>query len=114
MRTSVAYPRGTLFDNRGIAGRRKTLERAAAAKSAFPEPEAALVSEHALFWIAGMIVGRATAGMIGKGFVEERGRRLIPVFVGLALVCGLALGWALTAWVDYIHFTANGGGAPGV
>lgn len=67
-----------------------------------------------MFWAAGMIVGCATAGMIGKGFVEERGRQLIPLFVVLAVLLGLAIGWALNAWVDYIHFTANGGGAPGL
>ena len=72
------------------------------------------MSEHVLFWVAGMIVGCATAGMIGKGFVEERGRRLIPVFVALALVFGLVIGWALNAWVDYIHFTASGGSATGL
>ncbi len=61
-----------------------------------------------------MIVGGATVGMLGKSFVEERGRRLIPLFVVLALVAGLVVGWALNAWVDYIHFTANGGGATGM
>ena len=66
------------------------------------------------WWIAGMIVGAATAGMIGKSFVEEHGRKLIPLLVGLALVFGLVIGWALNAWIDYIHFTANGGGAPGL
>ena len=74
---------------------------------------AAAVTDHLLFWIAGFIVGGGTAGMVGKGFVEERGRRLIPLFVALALVCGLIVGWALNAWVDYIHFTGNGGGGMG-
>jgi len=61
-----------------------------------------------------MIVGGAIAGMLGKSFVEEHGRKLIPLFVGLALVFGLATGWALNAWIDYIHFTANGGGTGGL
>jgi hypothetical protein len=61
-----------------------------------------------------MIVGGATVGMMGKSFVEERGRRLIPMFVVLAIVSGLIVGWALNAWIDYIHYTANGGGAAGL
>ncbi|HEX3550543.1 MAG TPA: hypothetical protein VHT53_09210 [Candidatus Elarobacter sp.] len=73
-----------------------------------------MTTEHAVFWVAGMIVGGATIGMMGKSFVEERGRHLIPAFIGLALLAGVIVGWALNAWVDYIHFTANGGGAPGV
>ena len=73
-----------------------------------------VTTEHALFWAAGMIVGGATVGMMGKSFVEERGRKLIPTFVALAVVAGLIVGWALNAWIDYIHFTANGGSASGL
>ena len=36
------------------------------------------------------------------------------LFVVLGIVAGLIVGWALNAWIDYIHFTANGGGAPGM
>ncbi len=72
------------------------------------------VTEHVVFWVAGFVVGGATVGMMGKSFVEERGRRLIPMFVGLAIIAGLIVGWALNAWIDYIHFTANGGGASGL
>ncbi len=67
-----------------------------------------------VFWVAGFVVGGATVGMMGKSFVEERGRRLIPMFVGLAIVAGVVVGWALNAWIDYIHFTASGGGASGL
>lgn len=68
------------------------------------------MSAHAIFWIAGMLVGGATMAMIGKDFVEERGRKLIPLFVVLALACGLGVGWALNAWFDYIGYTGRGGG----
>jgi hypothetical protein len=69
-----------------------------------------MIASQALFWVVGFVVGAATVAMTGKGFVEERGRRLLPVVVLLAVLGGLVVGWALNAWNDYIHFTANGGG----
>jgi hypothetical protein len=68
-----------------------------------------MTTTHALFWLAGMIVGGACVGMIGRDFVKERGRQLIPLFVGLAIAGGLVVGWALNAWIDYIDYTARGG-----
>jgi 1,4-dihydroxy-2-naphthoate octaprenyltransferase len=53
--------------------------------------------------VVGFVVGAATVAMTGKGFVEERGRRLVPVVVLLAVLGGLVVGWALNAWNDYIH-----------
>ena len=69
-----------------------------------------MIAQQALFWVVGFAVGAATVAMTGKSFVEERGRRLVPVVVVLAVLGGLVVGWALNAWNDYIHFTANGGG----
>ncbi len=63
-----------------------------------------------LFWIVGFLIGAGIVAMTGKSFVEEHGRRLIPLVVALALIGGLVVGWALNAWNDYVHFTANGGG----
>ena len=57
-----------------------------------------------------MVVGCAIVGMLGKSFMEGRGRASLPVFIALALISGLIMGWALNAWIDYIHFTSNGGG----
>jgi hypothetical protein len=68
------------------------------------------LTTHAVFWIVGMLFGWALVAMIGKSFVEDRGPRLIPLFIGIALIFGLVMGWALSSWIDYIGFTAKGGG----
>ena len=67
------------------------------------------MTTRALFWIVGMIAGGAIAAMIGKSFMDDRGRKSLPIFIVLGLVFGLVVGWALNAWNDYIHFTQNGG-----
>jgi hypothetical protein len=65
------------------------------------------VSQHAVFWVVGMIVGCALGGATGQSFVQEHGRRLIPLFVVLALAAGLLIGWALNAWIDFVHASAT-------
>jgi hypothetical protein len=54
-----------------------------------------------------MIVGCALGGLAGRSFIEERGKRLIPLVVALSLGCGLAIGWALNAWIDFVHASAT-------
>lgn len=58
-----------------------------------------------------MMLGAGLAGMIGKSFVDEHGRRLVPYVVAAALLCGSAIAWALNAWWDYVQLTAHGGGS---
>ena len=69
-----------------------------------------MTAQQLLFWVVGFIVGGGTVAMTGKSFVEERGRKLIPLVVVLSIVGGIVVGWALNAWNDYMHFMANGGG----
>jgi uncharacterized protein YcfJ len=63
--------------------------------------------QHAVFWIVGMILGCALGGLVGQSFVAERGRRVLPIVVALSLGCGLAIGWALNAWIDFVHASAT-------
>jgi hypothetical protein len=65
---------------------------------------------HALFWVVGMIVGSAIVAMTAKSYADGRGRSMRPLIAVMAALFGLAIGWALNAWFDYIQFTKNGGG----
>jgi hypothetical protein len=63
-----------------------------------------------LYWMVGMLFGSATVVVVGRDFVSEHGRKLIPWLVVLGLAFGVLMGWALNAWINYIHFTAGAGG----
>jgi hypothetical protein len=60
--------------------------------------------------MVGMAFGAGTVTVVGRDFVKEHGRKLIPSLVVLALAFGVVMGWALNAWIGYIHFTAGPGG----
>lgn len=67
------------------------------------------MDSHVLFWIVGMAVGSATVAMIAQSYAKEHGRRPIALFVALAILGGLIVGWALNAWIDYSHLTNPNG-----
>lgn len=61
-----------------------------------------------MFWAVGMLLGCGLGAAVGQSFVHEHGRRLIPLFVVLALGGGATLGWALNAWIDFVNLSASG------
>jgi hypothetical protein len=66
--------------------------------------------QHALFWVAGMVVGCMIVGMTAKSYSDGHRRPMRPLVAILAAFLGLGLGWALNAWFDYVRFTQIGGG----
>jgi hypothetical protein len=67
------------------------------------------VDSHILFWIVGIAIGSVSVAMIAQSYMREHGRRPIALFIGLAIVAGLIVGWALNAWIDYSHITNPNG-----
>lgn len=44
---------------------------------------------------------------IGRNFVAEHGRKVIPILVIIALCAGLLLGWALDGYIGYVRASAE-------
>jgi hypothetical protein len=45
-----------------------------------------------------------------QSFSQDHPRKQVIAWaIPLAVIGGITLGWALNAWIDYIHFTGNGG-----
>jgi hypothetical protein len=49
----------------------------------------------------------ALTAAIGRTFVEERGRKVIPMLVTVALLLGLLFGWAIDGYVAYVRASAE-------
>jgi uncharacterized membrane protein YfcA len=56
-----------------------------------------------------MAVGSVSVAMIAQSYMREHGRRPLALFIVLAIVAGLIVGWALNAWIDYSHITNPNG-----
>jgi hypothetical protein len=52
-------------------------------------------SWHPLWYAAGAVLALMIGGMLGRSFVQERGRRVLPVVITSTLVLAAVLGWAL-------------------
>jgi hypothetical protein len=63
---------------------------------------------HAIFYAIGLIIGGGGGMVMAQSFAEDHPPKTVYLIaVPLALVTGLVLGWALNAWIDYIHSTAT-------
>jgi peptidoglycan/LPS O-acetylase OafA/YrhL len=49
-----------------------------------------------------MVIAIMIGGALGGSFVEERGRRILPIVVVLTIVAGLLIGWGLNGELDAI------------
>jgi len=68
------------------------------------------VSQHALYSVVGLVLGFGGSMIVAQSFVAERGaRKVLPIAIPLAIVCGLVSAWALNAWNDWVHASATMG-----
>jgi len=68
------------------------------------------VTQHIIFWIVGIALGAAGGLVMVQSFSQDHPRKQVIAWaIPLAVIGGITLGWALNAWIDYIHFTGNGG-----
>jgi len=49
-----------------------------------------------LLWGLGMAIGIAIGAALGGSFVQEHGRKALPIVIVLTLITGLLIGWGLT------------------
>ena len=68
------------------------------------------MTQHIVFWIVGIVLGAAGGLVMVQSFSQDHPRKAVIAWaIPLAIIGGIVLGWALNAWIDYIHVTANGG-----
>jgi hypothetical protein len=65
------------------------------------------MTERIAYWIFGLLLGGAMATAIGRTFVAERGRGVIPAVAAGGVAAGLLLGWAINAYIDYVRASAT-------
>jgi hypothetical protein len=65
--------------------------------------------DDAVWWCVGFVIGAAIVAAIGNSMVAERGRtpRTVPILLASAIVTGLIVGWALDAWIRFMHASAT-------
>jgi len=58
--------------------------------------------------IVGFLVGAAPVAMLGRSFLEDHDRRkVVPVTVAGALVCGVVVAWSLNEFVHFAQMTGQ-------
>ena len=65
------------------------------------------MSERAGYWIFGILLSVAITVALGRGLVDERGIKIVPLLCGLALAFGLLFGWAINGYIDYVRASAQ-------
>jgi hypothetical protein len=65
------------------------------------------MAERLAYWSFGLILAGALAAGIGKPLVAERGRKVVPALITAAALLGLAFGWAINAYIDYVRASAT-------
>jgi predicted MFS family arabinose efflux permease len=56
-----------------------------------------------LLWCCGMGLAIAIGGALGGSFVQEHGRKVLPLVIVLTIVTGLLLGWGLNGEYNLMH-----------
>ncbi len=65
------------------------------------------MSEAAAYYAFGLALSAALTVAVGRGFVAERGRKVVPVLCAIALLVGLLIGWAINGYIDYVRASAQ-------
>lgn len=65
------------------------------------------MTETLAYYIFGIGLSAALTIALGRTFVAQHGRRLIPVLCVLAVLCGLLLGWAIDGYIAYVRLSAQ-------
>jgi uncharacterized membrane protein HdeD (DUF308 family) len=68
------------------------------------------MTQHAVFYAVGMILGVGGGTMMVQSFSEDHPRnKVLAIVIPLSLITGLVLGWSLNAWLDFVHASAQSG-----
>lgn len=65
------------------------------------------MAERVAYWSFGLILAGALAVGAGKPLVAERGRKVVPALISAAMLLGLAFGWAINTYIDYVRASAS-------
>jgi hypothetical protein len=65
------------------------------------------VSERVAYWVFSLALSAGITVAIGRNFVKEQGRKVIPILVITALCAGFLLGWALDGYITYVRASAE-------
>jgi hypothetical protein len=65
------------------------------------------VNEQLVYLLFSVGLSAAITVAIGRNLVTERGRKVIPILVVIALCVGLLLGWALDGYIGYVRASAE-------
>lgn len=64
------------------------------------------MSEAVAYYLFAIALSAALTAAIGKSFVLEHGRKVIPALCVTALLFGLLLGWAINGYLAYVRASA--------
>ncbi|MFY9720405.1 MAG: hypothetical protein WAK16_12265 [Candidatus Cybelea sp.] len=65
------------------------------------------MSERVAYWVFSLALSAGITIAVGRNFVTEHGRRVIPILLITALCAGLLLGWALDGYIGYVRASAE-------
>jgi hypothetical protein len=64
--------------------------------------------DHLLYYAMGLAFGLALGIAVGLTLANEhRNRRILPLAIGISILFGLLLGYALDAYVAFVHASAT-------
>jgi hypothetical protein len=64
------------------------------------------MTEAISYYVFGIALSAALTTAVGRSFVLERGRRVVPALCLFAVLFGLLLGWAINGYLDYVRASA--------
>jgi len=63
-------------------------------------------SNTGLWYGVGAVLAIMIGGMVGQSFVAERGKKLVPYFIGGTIVLAVVLGWAMNEVMTTLYASA--------
>jgi hypothetical protein len=68
--------------------------------------QAATSSNTVLWYGLGAVLAIMIGGAVSQSFIAERGKKLVPYFVGATLVLAVVLGWAINEVMTTLYAPA--------